>query len=95
MPNKTWHTKASIIKYGYCTHPQSTKVDNVTGEITYKEAQYMRQASYNKDEILCGPTGQFYVEENDSFTKFKRELNNEWFGLGLFCFVSYLVFKSK
>ena len=67
-PNAEYYAKELRLKQGFCTHPQSQKVDIITGIPTYEKAVNMRG-----EKAACGPVAILYEPETNSLAKWMRE----------------------
>ena len=60
-PNAEYYAKELRLKQGFCTHPQSQKVDIITGIPTYEKAVDMRG-----EKAACGPVATLFEPETNS-----------------------------
>lgn len=69
--DNSWFVKQSRIEYGYCTHPVSTTIDNVSGNLKYERAKYMREDKYsykNYEYEPCSSKGVYFEEKRNKDT---------------------------
>lgn len=66
-PNPSFSSGSMKVTYGLCSHPRSQTIDNVSGEIKYKNARDMRRdplyINPSTSAEVCGVLGQYYKAE--------------------------------